>query len=66
VYKKQAPSLIWNGSRNSLAHDIEISQIENDIIKFTNLKNGEFIEMDIDDLNRKQIEFFHEIKRIMQ
>lgn len=66
VYKIQAPSLIWNDLRNSLAHDIEESQIKNNIITYTNLKNNKLVEMNIDELKRKQIEFFYEIKRIIQ
>lgn len=59
VYNRQAPSLSWNDLRNSLAHDIEASQIENDIISFTILRNGKIVEMSIAELRRQQIDFFN-------
>lgn len=65
VYNRQAPSLSWNDLRNSLAHDIEASQIENDIISFTILRNGKIVEMSIAELRRQQIDFFNKIKYIM-
>ena len=65
LYDKTAPSQAWINLRNSLAHDIESSSIQNGVIEYLNLRRGETEEYILSNLETELYRFSSEIKDII-
>lgn len=66
LYGEKAPEQTWTNLRNSLAHDIESSTIEDQNVLFINLKTNEENNFSIDEIFSKQLEFGQELQNIMK
>ena len=65
LYNKSAPKQKWVHLRNSLAHDIESSDIINNQINYLNLKSGKYETYLFSNLENDIIDFLDEIKNIL-
>lgn len=65
LYKEKAPEQNWINLRNSLAHDIEGSEITKNEITYLNLKTDRRETYFLTNLKKDLIDFCKEIKRII-
>lgn len=65
LYKQSAPKQPWIHLRNALAHDIESPSINNKEIVYTNLKEEKEESYLIDKLFEEQINFYQELRQIL-
>lgn len=65
LYKKKTPKQPWTHLRNSLAHDIESSSINNQEVIYTNLKEEKEESYSIDKLFEELMEFYSELQLII-
>ncbi|MBF2528412.1 hypothetical protein IA627_09205 [Listeria seeligeri] len=65
LYKQKTPKQPWTHLRNSLAHDIESSGINNQEVMYINLKEEEEESYSIDKLFEELMNFYHELQLII-
>ena len=66
IFNVKSPKQEWIALRNSLSHDIESSKLVGDCISYINLKDGKEYTENIYDLFEKQINFYEELKCIVE
>ena len=65
LFNRKAPDQDWTALRNSLAHDIEESRLENDEITYTNMKTGAKDTKSIENIFIKLKMFSSELEEIL-